>query len=194
MPIFKLIYWLGLLGQIMIRLPYERRRQQVRLAVDRADRLEQTVVGLLFVGVLALPAVYSATSWLRRADYPVDQRTQRRMGIAGTLLMAIALWLFSRSHRDLDLNWSPSLQLRDEHQLIANGVYRRIRHPMYASQWLYSLAQALLLPNWIAGCAGLLAFAPLYSIRVPREEAMMREQFGAAYSDYERRTGRIIPR
>lgn len=91
MPIFKLIYWLGLLGQIMIRLPYERRRQQVRLAVDRADRLEQTVVGLLFVGVLALPAVYSATSWLRRADYPVDQRTQRRMGIAGTLLMAIAL-------------------------------------------------------------------------------------------------------
>jgi protein-S-isoprenylcysteine O-methyltransferase Ste14 len=194
MPIFKLIYWLALIVQIAIRMPYERRRRHIHLAIDRADCLEQTLVGQLFLGLIAIPAAYSATSWLCRADYPIDRRTQQRMGTLGTLLMAIALWLFYHSHRDLDANWSPSLQLRDEHQLVTNGVYRRIRHPMYASQWLWSIAQALLLPNWIAGWSGLLSFAPLYFLRVPREEAMMREQFGTAYRDYEERTGRIIPR
>jgi len=35
--------------------------------------------------------------------------------------------------------------------LIKHGVYRSIRHPMYASIWLWSLGQGLLLQNWFAG-------------------------------------------
>ena len=67
-------------------------------------------------------------------------------------------------------------------------------HPMYASQWLWSVAQPLLLQNWIAGWSGLLLFLPLYLSRVPREEQMMLVQFGEAYRAYMRRTGRVIPR
>jgi protein-S-isoprenylcysteine O-methyltransferase Ste14 len=51
-----------------------------------------------------------------------------------------------------------------------------------------------LLPNWIAGLAGILGFGTLYLFRVGREEAMLLEAFGDEYRDYMRRTGRVIPR
>jgi len=104
------------------------------------------------------------------------------------------VWLFWRSHGDLGRNWSPSLQLREGHELVTGGVYRSIRHPMYASMWLWGVAQALLLQNWIAGWAGLVSFVPLYLLRVPREERMMLDEFGEEYRSYMNRTGCIIPR
>ena len=63
---------------------------------------------------------------------------------------------------------------------------------MYASQWLWGMAQALLLQNWIAGWAGVVLFVPLYVFRVVREERMMLEQFGEAYRAYMNRTGRVV--
>jgi protein-S-isoprenylcysteine O-methyltransferase Ste14 len=65
---------------------------------------------------------------------------------------------------------------------------------MYASEWLWALAQALLLQNWVAGWATLALFAPLYALRVPREERMMLDRFGEEYRAYMDRTGRIVPR
>jgi protein-S-isoprenylcysteine O-methyltransferase Ste14 len=65
---------------------------------------------------------------------------------------------------------------------------------MYASEWVWGIAQALLLQNWIAGWAGLALFMPLHVARVPREEQMMVERFGEAYREYINRTGGIVPR
>jgi protein-S-isoprenylcysteine O-methyltransferase Ste14 len=64
---------------------------------------------------------------------------------------------------------------------------------MYASMWLWGVAQALLLQNWIASWAGLVMFLPLYLLRVPREERMMLEEFGEEYRAYMNRTGRVVP-
>jgi protein-S-isoprenylcysteine O-methyltransferase Ste14 len=117
-----------------------------------------------------------------------------RVGGVGTLLLAAAVWLFWRAHRDLGTNWSPSLEIGAGQTLVTKGVYHTIRHPMYASHLLWGLGQALLLHNWIAGLAGLLTFLPLYLLRLPREERMMLDHFGDAYRAYAAETGRIVPR
>ena len=71
------------------------------------------------------------------------------------MFLAPALLLFWRSHANLGRNWSPSLQLREGHALVTRNtyrhIYRHIRHPIYESQWLWNIAQALLLRNWITG-------------------------------------------
>jgi len=90
-------------------------------------------------------------------------------------MMGTALWLFWRSHVDLDLNWSMALELRLGHQLVRHGVYRSIRHPMYAAIWLFSICQGMLLQNWLAGWSALASFALMYFTRTPREEAMMAD-------------------
>ena len=65
---------------------------------------------------------------------------------------------------------------------------------MYLSIWLFSLAQALLLQNWLGGWSALVTFAPLYFVRTPREEALMCEHFGEDYRHYMGQTGRLLPR
>jgi protein-S-isoprenylcysteine O-methyltransferase Ste14 len=190
----KALYFLGVLAEVVIRSPHERQRRRTRMTVDRADALERSLVGLLFMGVFFVPAVYSLTPWLDRADYRLPRGAGGRAGGIGVAVMVAAVWTFWRSHADLERNSSPSLQLREGHKLVTRGVYRYVRHPMYTSQWLWGVAQALLLQNWIAGWAGLAAFLPLYLSRVPREEKMMLERFGEEYREYAARTGRVIPR
>jgi protein-S-isoprenylcysteine O-methyltransferase Ste14 len=139
-----------------------------------------------------LPLIYVWTRRLDFADYRMSPGTKARAGRIGTLLYAAGLWLFWRSHLDLGANWSPTLEISAQQTLITRGVYGRIRHPMYASQALMG-PQALLMPNWIAGPAGLVAFLAMYLIRVPREVQMMLDRFGEAFHAYSARTGRIVP-
>ena len=111
----------------------------------------------------------------------------------GTAIMILALWLFWKSHADLGKNWSVTLEIRRDHELIKNGVYRLVRHPMYASIFLFVLAQGLMLSNWLAGWACILTFSAMYLIRMPKEERMMLEHFGDRYREYMEETGRLWP-
>jgi len=192
--ILKALYFLGILVEIAIRFPHELQRRRTRIVVDRVTGLERSLVGLMAVGLFFIPAIYTFTSWLDKADYRLSPRAKRRVGGLGAVILAGALWMFWRSHTDLGRNWSPSLQLREGHTLVTEGVYRSVRHPMYASMWLWGIAQTLLLQNWIVGWAGLVLFLPLYVLRVPREEQMMLDQFGETYHVYMNRTGRVVPR
>ncbi len=182
-------YVVGILIEIAVRVPHDRQRRRNQIAVDQADRLDRALIGLLFFGGLFLPLIYALTPWLSFADYDLPLWA----GLLGVAIEVLGLLLFWRAHADLKANWSPSLQIRDQHELITAGVYRYIRHPMYASQWLFGLAQVLLIQNWVAGLGGLLLFLPMYLLRVPREERMMLEAFGETYRAYMRRTGRVFP-
>jgi protein-S-isoprenylcysteine O-methyltransferase Ste14 len=190
---FKVWYFLGMLAEMAIRVPHERQRRQTRMVVDRVDWSERSLLGLMFVGMFFIPTAYTFTSRLDGADYRLPQEARGATGGAGTAVLAAAVWLFWRSHADLGRNWSPSLQLLEGHELVTEGVYRSIRHPMYASMWLWGVAQALLLQNWVAGWASLVLFLPLYLLRVPREERMMLDEFGEEYRAYMNRTGRVVP-
>ena len=111
----------------------------------------------------------------------------------GTLILVASMALLYRTHRDLGRLWSISLEIRDQHKLVTHGIYEKLRHPMYSSFWLWAISQAFLLPNWIAGGAGLVGFGILFFVRVGHEERMMLETFGDDYRAYMARTYRLIP-
>jgi protein-S-isoprenylcysteine O-methyltransferase Ste14 len=134
--------------------------------------------------------IYTFTNWLSFADYALPDW----LAWAGVLIMALSLLLFWRSHYDLKANWSSSVELYEGHTLITNGIYRHMRHPMYASQFVEGLAQLLLLQNWIAGPIGLLAFILFYLLRSRAEEQMMLAKFGDQYRVYMKTTGTIFPK
>lgn len=187
---WNLAYLVGFVTYMRIRHVFDSRSKDREKVSSRFDGLEKGLILVVFVGTLLVPALFLFTPWLNFADYT----SHGALRAAGAGMMAAGLWLFWRSHADLGTNWSVTLELRKDHQLVKHGVYRRVRHPMYSAIWLIGIAQALLLPSWIAGPSALIAWAPLYFIRVPREEAMMREAFGEEYSRYMEETGRVIPR
>jgi protein-S-isoprenylcysteine O-methyltransferase Ste14 len=65
---------------------------------------------------------------------------------------------------------------------------------MYSALLLYSVGQALVVPNWVAGPSNLIAFVVLLAFRVRAEEGMMVQQFGDEYAAYTARTKRLVPR
>jgi protein-S-isoprenylcysteine O-methyltransferase Ste14 len=187
---WDIVFLAGFIAYVVIRGVYEKRTKANQNIVSQKDWRERTVMAIVFVGCLLLPAVYLFTPWLAFADY----RLPAVVPWCGAVVMVAALSLFWRAHADLGQNWSVTLALRKDHELVKHGVYRRIRHPMYAAIWLFGLAQGLLLQNWLAGWSALAAFAPMYFVRVPREEEMMCQYFEQEYRDYMRRTGRLLPR
>lgn len=184
------VYLLGLFTGSAIRWHYTRTyRKRIRTAKTR-PRVDTPLVYLPFLGMFLFPAVYILTPLLSFADYSLPQWT----GWAGTIVYAAAFILLWRSHADLGPAFSPVTEITVEQHLVTGGVYRFIRHPMYAAHLLWAFAQPLLLWNWIAGFSMLATFLPLYLVRVPKEEAAMEAAFGDEYRAYMRRTGRIIPR
>jgi protein-S-isoprenylcysteine O-methyltransferase Ste14 len=192
--VFDSIYFAGMILQAIIRAPYARQHRRAEHTEQRVDASEGLVLGWLTVGGLVLPMAYATTPWLDFADYRLPPSWTHALGWGGVVLLLGALWIFWRSHRDLGAFWSPSLELTSDQPLITGGIYAAVRHPMYASQLVWGIAQALLFPNLLAGLGGLLAFLLFYVLRVPKEEQMMRERFGEAYIEYCQRTGEILPR
>jgi protein-S-isoprenylcysteine O-methyltransferase Ste14 len=165
-------------------------RARRQLKTDRGDSRDRLLIALVGVGQFVLPLLFVWTPALKFAD-----RAQPFACVClGAMAMLAGLWLFWRSHVDLGDNWSVTLEIDAQHRLVTRGVYRLVRHPMYTSFFISGLGQALLLANWIAGPAALVAVALLVIVRVPNEERMMIAQFGNDYRDYVRRTGGIVPR
>jgi protein-S-isoprenylcysteine O-methyltransferase Ste14 len=185
----KIIWAIGVVGWFVIRLPHDRRSRRTA-RVRRASGLrEKLLLSASTTGLGILPALYVFGHAFRFADYSLHPAQV----VIGGLIFAVALWMFYRTHKDLGRNWSVTLEVRDQHRLVTQGVYNSVRHPMYAAFWLWALAQAFLLPNWIAGPAGLIGFGILFFMRVEREEQMMIETFGDEYRSYMQRTARVVP-
>ncbi len=174
-----------------IRGHFKRKLAGATATVSRSSPADRALVGLVVAGQIVLPLLALFTPWLDGARYTPMTPV---LAWAGALLMAAGVWLFWRSHADLGDNWSVTLEVRRDHVLVDSGVYRTIRHPMYASFFLMAIGQALLLHDWVAGPAALLAVTVLYVARKPHEEAMLVEQFGDAYRTYMDSTGGIVPR
>jgi len=187
--IFKMVFLICFVAGCLVRAFSIRGIRKNTAASDHTPRLEWLLLLAVFFGMQIIPLVYIFSDWLDFADYHLPAWA----GVTGAILFVPALWLLRRSHADLGLNFSPRIQIKEEHSLVTKGVYSRIRHPMYAAHWLWAVGQALLLHNWIAGPAFLMTFLPVYLLRAPREEKMMLERFGEEYSRYMERTGRVVP-
>ncbi len=183
------IWFAGMVGWYIIRHPFERRAKKVAVTKSLFGWRESSILAFAVLGAFVIPAVYALIGFPASLDRPFIPW----IAWLGVVTLCTALWLFRRSHADLGANWSISLEVRERHALVATGVYRLIRHPMYSSFFLLGFAQMLLLSNWFAGPSGLLGVGVLYAFRVLPEERMMLEYFGNDYLGYMAHTKRLIP-
>ncbi|MEM6701965.1 MAG: protein-S-isoprenylcysteine O-methyltransferase [Acidobacteriota bacterium] len=187
--VLKIIYVAFMALSVVIRQPFVRATQNNEIVKDRKTGLEKFLLALVSLGSFFVPMVYVLTPLLNFANYSLPVWAN---GL-GVVVFAVGMWLFWRSHSDLGRNWSVTLEVREDHTLVTQGVYNAVRHPMYTSIFLWAIGQALILMNWIAGPSGLVGFGIMFLFRVKKEEQMMREQFGADYEAYCQRTKRLVP-
>lgn len=115
------------------------------------------------------------------------------LAIAGVVLsvagVAFALWAITTLGRHYDL----LLEVHTGHELVRDGPFRVVRHPVYTGLGLHFLGACLATGN-ILLIAGTLAvtFPGLY-LRARAEERLLREEFGAEYDAYATRVRMLVP-
>jgi len=180
----EVAYLVGVIAAAIVRKWGVRGQER-----DTGKGLERVLLILGAFGMFVIPFIYLFTEWLDFADY----WTLPYMAPAGGGVFVVAIWMLWRSHKDLGKNWATVAKIRKKQTLVTTGIYSRIRHPMYTSHLLWSIAQILLLQNWIAGPAMLVLTIPLYAVRIPKEEKMLLNEF-KEYRGYMKKTGRLLPK
>jgi protein-S-isoprenylcysteine O-methyltransferase Ste14 len=88
--------------------------------------------------------------------------------------------------------YSADVTLQEDHKLITDGPYRRIRHPRYTGGVLLGIGLSLLFDSWIG-----LLIMPFYMVillfRIRDEEILMAEAFGEDWQLYCEKTKQLIP-
>jgi protein-S-isoprenylcysteine O-methyltransferase Ste14 len=105
--------------------------------------------------------------------------------VAGLL---VALW----ARRTLAGNWSASVTYKEKHELITNGPYRFVRHPIYSGLILMMLGTMLVMGR-LDSVAGFVARMFGYYFKMRKEEAVMSRHFGEEYAKYMERAGALVP-
>jgi protein-S-isoprenylcysteine O-methyltransferase Ste14 len=110
----------------------------------------------------------------------------------GVLLIAAGLGFSVWARQHLGRNWSGTVQVKQDHQLVRDGPYRFVRHPIYTGLLTALLGTALVDNHWGAILAVLIAFGSFWR-KLTIEERFMQETFGSVYEEYRGRTGALIP-
>ena len=105
---------------------------------------------------------------------------------------AVSLILVILGFYTLKSKGKPEGDFEDTTELITSGIYRYIRHPLYASLLWFGLGAFLKAPSILGGALiGALVVGVFLTARI--EERHNLERFGEEYSEYSGRTKRFIP-
>jgi protein-S-isoprenylcysteine O-methyltransferase Ste14 len=111
---------------------------------------------------------------------------------AGTLLVALGLAFSVWARVSIGRNWSATVTVKEDHELIRGGPYALVRHPIYTGLLLGFIGTALVRGEWRGVLAVLIVFAALWR-KLRLEERWMSETFGDQYRDYRKHTAALIP-
>ncbi len=111
---------------------------------------------------------------------------------SGVMLIAAGLGFSVWARQHLGRNWSGTVQVKQDHQLICTGPYRLVRHPIYTGILVAFLGTAIVNGDWCGILGVLIAFESFWR-KLTLEERFMRETFGSVYKEYQARTAALIP-
>jgi protein-S-isoprenylcysteine O-methyltransferase len=130
-----------------------------------------------------------------RLPYPFNARIiphTDAMLVAAAILCICGLGFSFWARAILGRNWSGTVTLKENHELIVRGPYRLVRHPIYTG--LLAMVMATVIQQGhIAGVIGLILIFVSLWIKLSNEEKVMLEQFPDEYATYQRRVKRLIP-
>lgn len=166
-----------------------RASKSVARTESRGLRIAAYWLPLASAGALLapLPQLFDGSA-LRRRFVP-DAEWIAWVGLAACIGgVALAIW----ARRLLGRNWSATVQLKRDQELIQAGPYRWVRHPIYSGFLLLFAGTALIYGQWRGLLAVAIVFASFWR-KLRLEERWLGEHFGPAYAAYRKRSKALIP-
>ena len=112
--------------------------------------------------------------------------------IVGLALFIIGLTIMIVGQATLRRNYSGTVVIREDHQLVTHGIYRFTRNPIYLGLIMVVTG----IPVFAASMYGFLIsllLIPIILNRIRLEEELLTEEFQDAYQKYKETTKKLIP-
>ena len=114
------------------------------------------------------------------------------VGIIGLSFSAFGAGIACWSRYTLGKNWSLSVQKKESHELIQDGLYKYVRHPIYTGLILLFIGNTLLVGDYRGIIAVIIVFISFW-FKLKKEEKLLTETFGKRYLEYIAKTKALIP-
>jgi len=148
-------------------------------------------------GIVMQMAGYALVFSIRRPFVSAIGGDSLGINIAAALLtlflIVSSVWIVIRAIQVLGKQWSLAARVLKGHELIVEGPYGMVRHPIYTGMLGMLIASGLAVSRWWAIVAGVTVFIIGTLIRVRIEERLLRDQFGELHDKYVERVPAILP-
>lgn len=142
--------------------------------------------------IIAFSLLFARRTWPHWLHLRIFPKSDLALLWTGTLLtaagVAFALW----ARLWIGRNWSGTITIKDQHELIQNGPYSLVRHPIYTGLLTAFLGTALV-NGEVRGLIGFLLIAIGFGAKLRMEETFMTQQFGNTYLEYKDRVKAVVP-
>ena len=189
--VFRWVMVAGFVAVVGVTAPH-RARAGTREKLDRRKEGAFMLATLRPAGGalwLSIIAYMINPAWMAWSSMPLPIWLRWTGAVSSALSIALLIWTLPALGRNL----TDTVVTRKEHTLVTRGAYRWIRHPFYVSMALMTLGSALVAANWFMFVSGIVVFS-LLAIRSRVEEEQLAARFGDAYLEYQKRTGRFLPK
>lgn len=113
--------------------------------------------------------------------------------VIGGSVSAIGLAIRGWALRTLGRFFTMPITIAEDHRIIRDGPYRRLRHPSYTGGFLTALGLPIAMGSLAAVVFTLVACGAAYVYRIHLEEAALVRRFGDSYREYAAGTHRLFP-
>jgi protein-S-isoprenylcysteine O-methyltransferase Ste14 len=162
----------------IFRAPKVQKRQSITVAGPSLVGLLLETTAMWMVWLFRVPAGWRENPFVLAAALV--------LGATGDVLMWTAIKHLGRQFRI-------QAGLYQDHQLVRSGPYAVVRHPIYASLLVLTLATGLLRAPWPWLVAALAVFVVGTEIRVRTEDRLLASRFGAEFAEYEKKVPAYVP-
>ena len=187
------VYW-ACVGAMIVRV---RRRTRKLSGIVPSQRLEQ-LMWIVWVPLVAawmlLPYVAAGSThppwqlpaWARDMPLSMLRWVAAAIGLA-CLGLSIHCWL------RMGRNWRMAVAPDQQTELVTTGLFRLVRHPIYALSILLMVCTVVVAPTAPVLVMALIHIS-LMLAKARNEERFLVGRHGAEYRHYMQRTGRFVPR
>jgi protein-S-isoprenylcysteine O-methyltransferase Ste14 len=176
-------------GWAWFTIAFVFRREQGRGPGTRRERISS--VGI-FLQMLAFAVV-----WMIQRPLPAAGTRLDAFEIARDVLAPVigfgSVFLGLAAVRTLGKQWSYEARVIEGHELVTQGPYRFVRHPIYTAMLGKLLASNFAFGHWLGLVIAGSMFVVGTLIRIQAEEKLLRETFGTAYAEYAQRVPAFLP-
>lgn len=167
-----------------------RRRSFKRSVQAQTGTSRLFQAGLAFTGVML---IFNFNNWFG-TGWLTSRITPREVPyVLGGAILTIACMLFSVWGRAiLGSNWSSTVTIKQNHELIRRGPCRIVRHPIYTG-FLLGLLGTAFVYGFARSFVGALVVGLAFLLKSQTEERFMVQQFGEQYLKYRQQVRALIP-